>query len=246
MMRRVALAAVATNNNRNTTRCHRYYYYYYSSRSVSSLNTVAKNYATTLPPIIRANAAAAAAEAVDSSADASTAATNKLNLHIIPPRAIFPWRSCAHPLPRLVQPTRQGNDGVVKSDSFFGTTATKHPTTEDNDSTTTTTTAEEEDEYYDCDYYNKGGPLGPGWPSPMLPWFLAALQYTSLNLLGYSWWKVILPWKRKEMEMELQEGFCAAFANGVNGMIYDTYYLDTTSHIINNNHSNRSMTRIQH
>jgi hypothetical protein len=224
-MSRVALAAVATNNHRNTTRCHRYYYYYYSSRSVSSFKTtaVAKNYATTLPRI-RANAAAAATDAVDSSADASATATNKLNLHIIPPRAIFPWRSCSYPLPRLIQPTRHGNDGVVKSDSFFGTT-TKHPSTEENDNTTTTTV--EEDDYYNCDYYNKGGPLGPGWPSPMLPWFRSALQYTSLNLLGYSWWNLILPWKRKEMEMELQEGFCAAFANGVNGMIYDTYYINT-------------------
>jgi hypothetical protein len=33
-----------------------------------------------------------------------------------------------------------------------------------------------------------------------------------------------VPWKRKELECELEEGFRAAFANGVNGMIHDTYH----------------------
>ena len=108
---------------------------------------------------------------------------------------------------------------MVKSDSFLGTTSS-------SSSGTTSTTIE--DDYYDCDYYNKGGPLGPGWPSPMLPWFRTALKYTSLNLLGYSTWFTLLcvPWKRGELECELEEGFRAAFVNGVNGMIYDTYHLD--------------------
>ena len=149
--------------------------------SSSSSSKTPPTTTTTKKAVANAAAAAAADSAANADCTADAAAATKLNLHVVPPRAIFPWRSCSRPLPHLTRPARPGNDGVVKSDSFFGSTATD----EDDDDDAV-------DDHHDCDYYTKGGPLGPGWPSPMLPWFRYSLQLTSMNLLGHSWFSLLL------------------------------------------------------
>ncbi|KAL7454344.1 hypothetical protein ACHAWC_005984 [Mediolabrus comicus] len=127
---------------------------------------------------------------------------------VIKPRPIFPWRSSPYPLPRLVMPKRS----TSKDDS------------DDNESNATTT---DEEEYYDSDYFTKGGPLGPGWFSPMEPWFRGALYAYSMHIvLGVGLLQIVLPWKRKGWEENMEWCFCEAFLRGVNGMIYDTYMIN--------------------
>ncbi|KAL7449301.1 hypothetical protein ACHAWC_001374, partial [Mediolabrus comicus] len=130
-----------------------------------------------------------------------------ITAQVIKPRPIFPWRSSPYPLPRLVMPKRSAS----KDDS------------NDNESNATTT---DEEEYYDSDYFTKGGPLGPGWFSPMEPWFRGALYANSMHILGLGWLQIVLPWKRKEWEENMEWCFCEAFLRGVNGMIYDTYMIN--------------------
>ena len=130
----------------------------------------------------------------------------------IQPRPIFPWRSSPDPLPRLIKPTKPtistnatDDDEVEKSSALLF------------------------NEYYDSDYFTKGGPLGPGWISPMEPWFRAALYGNSMRLLGESWPSVLMPWTRKDWEHEMAWNFCHAFSNGVQGMVEDTYILNDSS-----------------
>jgi len=125
---------------------------------------------------------------------------------VLKPRPLFPWRSSPYPLPRLVMPTRNN-------------TSPKH----DSDETSQQISDEE---YYDSDYFTKGGPLGPGWFSPMEPWFRGVLYANSMHLLNVSWLSIILPWKRRQWMEEMEWCFCEAFLRGVNGMIYDTYMSD--------------------
>ena len=125
-----------------------------------------------------------------------------LGAKCLPPRPIFPWRSLPDPLPRLLRPTRP-------------------PVGDDDD--------ESVKGYYDSEYFARGGPLGPGWPSPMEPWFRGALYLTSMNLLGLSWPKIILPWTRGDWERDVGWAFCNAFSNGVNGMIEDVYRVSPSS-----------------
>ena len=120
---------------------------------------------------------------------------------VIKPRPIFPWRSSPYPLPRLVIPTR----------------------TKDSDDERIHMTDEE---YFDSDYFTKGGPLGPGWFSPMDPWFRAVLYANSMHILNVSWLSIILPWTRRQWVETMEGSFCDAFLKGLNGMIYDTYVLD--------------------
>ncbi len=130
-----------------------------------------------------------------------------ITAQVIKPRPIFPWRSSPYPLPRLVMPKRS----TSKDDS------------DDNESNATTT---DEEEYYDSDYFTKGGPLGPGWFSPMTPWFRGVLYANSMHILGLGWLQIVLPWTRKEWEENMEWCFCEAFLRGVNGMIYDTYMIN--------------------
>ncbi len=126
---------------------------------------------------------------------------------LIKPRPLFPWRSSPYPLPRLVKPTRNNTS----------------PPDEDSDENSQHMSDEE---YYDSDYFTKGGPLGPGWISPMEPWFRGVLFANSMSLLNVSWLSIILPWTRNEWVEDMEWCFCEAFLRGVNGMIYDTYILD--------------------
>ena len=147
-------------------------------------------------------------ETVDKVSDVDTPVFNKIQ-----PRAIFPWISSSDPLSRLIRPAKP-------------TLAKETPNNIQQDDTL------EEDnntrllrEYYDSDYFIKGGLLGPGWPSPMTSYFRGALWGTSMSLLGVPWWKVIIPWSRNDWIFNMESAFCNAFANGVNGMILDTYIL---------------------
>jgi len=134
--------------------------------------------------------------AVEGTADEKLS-TGLAGAKFVPPRPIFPWRSLPDPLPRLLRPTRPPAVGDDDDESVGG--------------------------YYDSEYFARGGPLGPGWPSPMEPWFRGALYLTSMNLLGLSWPSIILPWTRGDWERDAGWAFCNAFSNGVNGMIEDVY-----------------------
>ena len=79
------------------------------------------------------------------------------------------------------------------------------------------------DEILESEYFTKGGPLGPGWPSPMDPWFRASLFASSMHVYGVPWYSIIFPWTRNEWIDEMEWSFCEAFSMGVNGMIEDTY-----------------------
>lgn len=139
--------------------------------------------------------------------DGEAASDCSIAAQVIKPRPIFPWRSSPYPLPRLVMPKRS----TSKDDS------------DDNEGNATTT---DEEEYYDSDYFTKGGPLGPGWFSPMTPWFRGVLYANSMHILGQGWLQIVLPWTRKEWEENMEWCFCEAFLRGVNGMIYDTYMIN--------------------
>ncbi len=165
--------------------------------------------ATAPPPRRRkANASTdATSEATDDAIAGDDGAAEKLSgleARCLPPRPIFPWRSSGDPLPRLVRPAGPaGGAGYGRRRGGDRESAA----------------------YYDCEYFSRGGPLGPGWPSPMEPWFRGALYLTSMNLLGLSWPSIILPWTRREWEREVGWAFCNAFSNGVNGMIEGVYRL---------------------
>jgi len=142
-------------------------------------------------------------------ADGKTSATDfsSTTANLVKPRPLFPWRSSPYPLPRLVMPTRNNTS----------------PPDEDSDETNQPMSDED---YYDSDYFTRGGPLGPGWFSPMEPWFRGVLYANSMHLLNVSWLKIIVPWTRSQWVEEMEWCFCEAFLRGVNGMIYDTYMLD--------------------
>ena len=144
---------------------------------------------------------------------ATTTLTKSVGAQYIPPRPIFPWRSLSDPLPRLVQPIKPTTIPLRKSNED-GEDA-------ENSETQTSTL----DEYYAHDYFTRGGPLGPGWPSPMESWFRIVLYVNSMHLLGVSWPSILIPWTRHDWESEMENGFCTAFALGVRGMMEDIYLL---------------------
>jgi len=121
------------------------------------------------------------------------------------PRAIFPWRSSPVPLDRLTKPPRP-RFGVNGELDEIGK-------------------ARLLEEYMSSDYFSKGGHLGPGWVTPMEPWFRGTLYGNSLRLLGLSWPSIIMPWTRIDWEHDMELAFCNAFSIGVKGMIADTYKL---------------------
>ncbi len=86
---------------------------------------------------------------------------NNTTAKVIKPRPLFPWRSSSYPLPRLKMPTRNNK-------------SPKHDSDEASEQIS-------DEEYYDSDYFTKGGPLGPGWFSPMEPWFRGALYANSMH-----------------------------------------------------------------
>ncbi|KAL7540373.1 hypothetical protein ACHAWF_006665 [Thalassiosira exigua] len=135
--------------------------------------------------------------------DGTLVTKSGLAAQCLQPRPIFPWRSSPDPLERLRRPEKPSADS---SDTDEETNARL-------------------DEYYESDYFTRGGPLGPGWPSPMESWFRGALYANSMNLLGVSWLSVLMPWTRKDWEHDMELGFQHAFISGVNGMIENTYTL---------------------
>ena len=92
------------------------------------------------------------------------------------PRAIFPWRSSPDPLDRLIKPPKP-SFGVNGEPDEIG----KSRLVED---------------YLNSDYFSKGGHLGPGWITPMEPWFRGVLYGNSMLLLGESWPSILMPWTR--------------------------------------------------
>lgn len=80
--------------------------------------------------------------------------------------------------------------------------------------------------YYESEFYQKGGHLGPGWPRPLPSWFCTACQVNSMRLLGLPYWKMLLPWVKKEWIHDMEDAFCDAFGRGVTGIILDTYSLE--------------------
>ncbi|KAL3790564.1 hypothetical protein ACHAW5_006542 [Stephanodiscus triporus] len=160
------------------------------------------------PPADAASSGAAADDAIaadDGAGSDDAGELSGLRARCLPPRPIFPWRSSPYPLPRLVGPTMSRGGGGEEGDDpdrLLHRAIGAH---------------------HDGEYFARGGPLGPGWPSPMEPWFRGALYLTSMNLLGLSWPYVIMPWTRRDWERDMEWGFCHAFSNGVNGMIEDTY-----------------------
>ena len=155
------------------------------------------------------------------SLDHATTTSSLVGAQYVPPRPIFPWRSLSDPLPRLQQPIKptasiipihKSDDGNSDDDA-------------NNESRNNNSTTSSLDEYYAHDYFTRGGPLGPGWPSPMESWFRLALYVNSMHLLGVSWPSIIMPWTRHDWESEMGHGFCTAFALGVRGMMEDVYLL---------------------
>lgn len=158
---------------------------------------------STSSPSVKASESAPATDAtvVD---EADTVEESKLAAKLVKPKPIFPWRHSPYPIPRLVKP-----DINNKTDDRDG--RHRRETSED---------------VYESDYYTKGGPLGPGWPSPMESWFRAALYANSMNLLGASWMSIIFPFTRKEWIHEMEWAFCDAFSKGVKGMLEGTYSIN--------------------
>ncbi|KAL9189196.1 hypothetical protein ACHAXT_011686 [Thalassiosira profunda] len=138
--------------------------------------------------------------------DGAAAKKEALNAQCLQPRPIFPWRSSPIPLDRLKMPSKP----QLKSGDSEEDEVENHARLES---------------YYGSDYFSKGGPLGPGWASPMEPWFRGCLYLCSMNMLGVSWPASLFPWTRKEWEREMEWNFCIAFSYGVRGMIEDTYIL---------------------
>lgn len=163
----------------------------------------------------KAATAAATTTADDAiSADHTTTTPSLVGAQYVPPRPIFPWRSLSEPLPRLVQPIKP----------TLPLRKLEIDNDDENESQNNTNT-NSLDEYYAHDYFTRGGPLGPGWPSPMESWFRLALYVNSMHLLGVSWPSIIMPWTRHDWESEMGHGFCTAFALGVRGMMEDVYLL---------------------
>lgn len=155
------------------------------------------------------------------SLDHATTTSSLVGAQYVPPRPIFPWRSLSDPLPRLQQPIKptasiipihKSDDGNSDDDA-------------NNESRNNNSTTSSLDEYYAHDYFTRGGPLGPGWPSPMESWFRYALYVNSMHLLGVSWPAIIMPWTRRDWESDMEYAFCTAFALGVKGMMNDVYLL---------------------
>ncbi|KAL3817192.1 hypothetical protein ACHAXA_007735 [Cyclostephanos tholiformis] len=179
-------------------------------RSSSSISSSSSSTTTTTTTTIRTTAMNADdATTVGDRVGAATAA--RFGAAVIPPRPIFPWRSESYPLPRLIRPrTTSGGGGGIPAYGAGGGGE------DENDNTAS---------HRECEYEARGGPLGPGWPSPMESWFRGALYLTSMNLLGLSWPRILLPWTRHGWERDIEWAFCRAFSNGVNGMMEDTYRL---------------------
>ena len=157
---------------------------------------------------VSSNKTSAATKTDELTADGKTSTDyNNIAAKLIQPRPLFPWRSSPHPLPRLVLPPRNN-------------------TTDGGDADKSSQQSISDEEYYNSDYFTKGGPLGPGWFSPMESWFRGVLYANSMHLLNVSWFSILVPWSRKEWEEEMEWCFCQAFLRGVNGMIHDTYMLD--------------------
>jgi len=154
---------------------------------------------------VTSNKATDDAITADGTVDETKSST--LSAQCVQPRPIFPWRSSPDPLPRLTKPSKPSVNMHATDDVEI----------EKNNLML--------DEFYLSDYFTKGGPLGPGWISPMEPWFRGALYANSMHLLGVSWPSIIMPWTRKDWEHDMSWNFCHAFSNGVQGMIEDTYIL---------------------
>ena len=71
----------------------------------------------------------------------------------------------------------------------------------------------------------------------LIAWFRGALYINSLSLLGLSWPSIIIPWTRRHWEHNMENAFCSAFSNAVNGMIHDTYILQQNDENDSNNES---------
>ncbi|KAL7541162.1 hypothetical protein ACHAXR_013150 [Thalassiosira sp. AJA248-18] len=146
-------------------------------------------------------------------ADGTTAgARSTLAAQCVQPRPIFPWRSSPYPLERLTIPVKPTTNSISNNDD----TDNQDGMEQDNARL---------EEYYASDYFTKGGPLGPGWVSPMEPWFRGVLYANSMHLLGVSWPTILIPWTRKHWVDDMEWNFCNAFSSGVSGMIEDTYIL---------------------
>ncbi len=171
------------------------------------------------------NATTQAADAATNT-NATDAATNvdgnlgvpPLSAQCIKPRAIFPWRHSPHPLPRLVVPRIPDKSGLEDDENDDSEDSAK----KDGDRVNF------KEEILESDYFKKGGPLGPGWPSPMDPWFRASTFASSMHVYGLPWYAIVLPWMRNEWIDEMEWSFCEAFALGVKGMIEDTYRLNNS------------------
>mmetsp|Transcript_27744 Transcript_27744/g.58303 ORF Transcript_27744/g.58303 Transcript_27744/m.58303 type:complete len:529 (-) Transcript_27744:63-1649(-) len=171
----------------------------------------------------RENATTQVADAA-STTSATDAATNvdsnlkipSLSAQCVKPRATFPWRHSPHPLPRLVVPRISDTSGLEGDENDDSEDSAKNDGDKNN----------LKEEILESDYFKKGGPLGPGWPSPMDPWFRASTFASSMHVYGLPWYAIVLPWMRNEWIDEMEWSFCEAFSMGVRGMIEDTYCLD--------------------
>ncbi len=189
-----------------------------SSSSACARN---KSYIHTITIAATTTKKAVAADDAISVDHATATMTKSVGAQYIPPRPIFPWRSLSDPLPRLVQPIKPTTIPRRKSNED-GDDAENSETRTNNNYNNNSISL---DEYYAHDYFTRGGPLGPGWPSPMESWFRIALYLNSMHLLGVSWPSILIPWTRHDWESEMENGFCTAFALGVRGMMEDIYLL---------------------